>query len=68
MAKHVVSVEELEKLIEVVRGQPCLYDPRNPQHKDADKLKNVWESISKIMGREDLDGQYQLKHPSLVTL
>ena len=32
------------------------------EHKDAEKLKNMWDSIARIMKREDINGKYQLSH------
>ena len=40
---------DIEKLIDLVRHNPCLYDPKNPQYKDAIQTRNIWNSIGKAL-------------------
>ena len=58
--KFTLSTEEVEKLIELVRRHPCLYDPRSADHKDAQKMVNTWTSVSQIMEKEGMGGEYKL--------
>ena len=37
-----ISVDHLELLIELVRQHPCIYDPNDPDHKDAIRVANIW--------------------------
>ena len=46
----------LEKLITLVHENPCLYDVRSKEHKDAIKVANIWASIADIMGAEEMTG------------
>lgn len=50
MPRSKVSVETTEKLIELVREHPQLYDASCAEHKDAQRLSNMWQSIAIIMG------------------
>ena len=57
MPSSKVSVEDTEKLIELVRQHPLLYDASCPEHKDAQRMRNVWQSIANVMGREKMGGK-----------
>ena len=59
MAPATVSDESMEKLFELVRKNACIYNPRDPFHKDAKKLNNIWTSIHRIMKSEcpDMTGK-----------
>ena len=48
MAKMGKTVD-VEKLIELVRKYPSLYNPNDPHYKDAQLSKNLWESIGKSL-------------------
>ena len=51
--------ETLEKLFELVRANPCLYDCTLPDHKDAVKISNIWQSIAKKLDIPDMTGMYR---------
>ena len=53
-----ISNEECEKFINLVREDPCIYDVTSTEYKDAQKLRNVSESVARIMGRRDISGKY----------
>ena len=53
MPKSKVSEETKEKLIELVRQHPPLFDAKCPEHKDAQWTENIWRSIATIQ-----DGWY----------
>ena len=42
-----VSDDSMERLIEMVRENPCLYDPCDKDHMDALMTANIWSSICK---------------------
>ena len=56
--KTVIFPKELERLTELVRGHPCLYNARLPDHKDAQLCTNILQSIATVMGRDDLGGEF----------
>ena len=39
-----------ESIIRQVRQQPCLYDPRESDYKDADRKAAVWRQIANSVG------------------
>lgn len=47
-----LSPLESEKLIELVRINPVLYDARSSDHKDVQLIHNTWASIADSMGKE----------------
>ena len=49
MPKALLSSENTERLIELVRKNKVLYDLKDPGYHDADVLANVWESITKAL-------------------
>ena len=53
-----ISNEECEKFINLVREHPCIYDVTSTEYKDAQKLRNVSESVARPMGRSDISGKY----------
>ena len=38
-----------ERLIELVREREMLYNPAHESYKDAQMLKNIWNSIGKVL-------------------
>jgi len=46
----------IEQLIVLVQRNPCLYDVRRKEHKDAILISNVWVSIAAVMGAEEMNG------------
>lgn len=59
--EHVVSADDTDKLIELVKQHPLLYDPTSAEHKDAQKMFNTWASIAAIMDREKMTGMLHFK-------
>ena len=51
-----LSKAEMEKLIDLVRRNKCLYKPDSAEYHDQQKITNVWASIAVIMKRDDIDG------------
>ena len=47
-----LSTEESEKLIELVRINPAIYNATLADHKDSHMLNNIWISIAKSMGTD----------------
>lgn len=58
MPKRKTTTEMLEKLVELVRQNPVLYDPKLPGHKDAVRLSNIWKSIATAMEDPEMTGTY----------
>ena len=54
------SNREIEKLIELVRRNPFLYDTSKDDHKDKQKVENAWSSIAKTMDKDDATGKIYL--------
>jgi hypothetical protein len=52
MESKVFTLELDERLIDVVRDHPVLYDPTIKNYKDAMVRNNVWKKISKELGRD----------------
>ena len=46
VAKQLVEPDKTERLIELVRHHPGLYDQRSPNYMDARMAYNTWESIA----------------------
>ena len=58
MPKSKISTEKTERLIELVREHPHLYNPRLPEHRDAQFIYNTWGSIARILAVEKFCGKY----------
>ena len=52
-----IQTSEMEKLTELVRDNPLLYDPTLPDYRDAIKVSNAWDSISRMLGVEGMNGK-----------
>ena len=51
MAPKWLSREQTERLIELVRDRPYLYDVRDPDHADSTiMVANAWMAITEKMG------------------
>ena len=46
------STEEIEQLIEVVRENRYIYDPKEKSHKDAQKSANFWATVALKFAKE----------------
>ena len=54
-----ISVNSLERLVELVCQNPSVYEPSSPNHKDAIINGNIWESISeKKKDNLEMSGMY----------
>ena len=53
-----ISNEECEKFINLVREHPCIYYVTSTEYKDAQKVRNVWESVGQNKGRRDISGKH----------
>jgi len=51
-----LTKETTEKLIEIVRDNPALYNASLPEYKDASIVKNLWISVTKEMKIDGLTG------------
>jgi len=51
-----LTKDTTENLIEIVRGNPALYDASLPEYKDASIVKNLWISVAKEMEIDGLTG------------
>ena len=51
------SERTTEKLVELVRPHVFIYNSKSDKHRDAQRLQNVWESISLEMGVDGMDGK-----------
>ena len=60
MASKKITASNIEKMIELVRVNPAIYDVKLKEHKDSVLLKNIWESISAAMGVEGMDGKFMV--------
>ena len=65
MPSRKLPIAQIEVLVEEVRHNPILYDPKCAEHKDAQKIHNTWSSIYNVMARkfgncveEAHDGRY----------
>ena len=54
------KTSEMEKLIELVRDHPLLYDPTVADYRDAIKVSNAWDSISRILDVVGMNGKYKI--------
>ncbi|XP_059173931.1 uncharacterized protein LOC131954339 isoform X2 [Physella acuta] len=54
--KNPLSLEENEKLIELVRQNHALYDATCHEHKDVQFIQGIWSGIAIEMGRSNMDG------------
>ena len=52
-----VTNSELEKLIELVKNSPPLYDVTMAEYKDAAHTENLWLNVAEKMQREDISGK-----------
>jgi len=46
-----------ERIIELVRDNPAIYDATRPEHRDAVMMANIWKSITKDVG-PGVTGEY----------
>ena len=53
--------ETSEKLIELVRLHPCLYNPTLREYKDIDVSRNTWRSIAKALNMPETSCKYILR-------
>ena len=44
--RQALSVQENEKLAEVVRKYPCLYDKSRKEYKDKTVVENAWKEVA----------------------
>ena len=58
MAPPKATIEEKEKLINLVKNQTDLYDQTAEGYKDTVFIARIWSSIASDMGRKDVDGKY----------
>ena len=56
------SEQTTEKLVELVRPYVFIYDVKSDKHGDAQRLQNVWKSISMKMGVNGMDGKRGCNH------
>ena len=57
MGRNKYSNDSHEKLIELVRANPIIYDQSQKLYRDILVLKNIWNKISVEMG-ENQNGMY----------
>ena len=57
--------KKYEHLIKLVRGH-TLYNPRVPEHKDAQLTLNTWRSIAKILAVGKFGGKYKIHGPCIL--
>ena len=50
------GAESVEVLVELVREQEFIYNAQHESHMDATKVANAWDSISKALNVEGMDG------------
>ena len=55
-----ISDDVIEKLIELVRENPCIFDQSLPEYRDALFIKNVWDSIAEKLDYNDYEGKFDL--------
>lgn len=53
---RLTSVGDNEKLVELVRSNPFIYDATSPYHKDTIMLANTWKSIAAELNIPGLSG------------
>ena len=53
MGKTKHSFSDSEKLIELVRAHPAIYDCTLRSHRDSVYLQNAWKAIAAKMGLEE---------------
>ena len=51
-----------EKLIELVRNRPPIYNCRLAEHKDVQLQKNLWKAIADQMEVEGMTGKFRFQH------
>ena len=66
MAKRKVSKEKNEHLIQLVRDHTLLYNPRVPEHKDAQITLNAWKSTAEILVIGKFGGKYKIHAPCIL--
>ena len=49
MPRNYIEDSTLERLIELVRKNPPIYDTSSKEHKDAIRTTNFWDSIASII-------------------
>ena len=62
MPKSKISTGKTEELIELVREHPHLYNPRLPEHRDAQLIENTWGSIAEVLALEKCGGKYFISY------
>ena len=60
--KMAMCDENIEKLIDLVRENPSLYNPTDPFYKDVQRTKNAWVSIGKRLNISGKQLFYVQKH------
>ena len=60
MAKLVLTTEETEKLIDLVRENPGLYDQGLPEYKDAIYQRNCWVKLATQLGYDASYGKQKV--------
>ena len=56
MARNTIPSRVIERLIELVRANPCLYDVTDADYHDNFRKNNIWNSIAReLRGEWDLD-------------
>ena len=63
MPKSKISTGKTEQLIELVREHTHLYNPRLPEHMDAQLIHNTWGSIAEILAVHKLCGSMSHHRP-----
>jgi len=58
MPNLILNKDETEKLIEMVRQDPCIYDPREQNHKDSAYSANFWASVARGFDKPGFEGMY----------
>ena len=56
------SEQTTEKSVELVRPHVFIYDVKSGKHRDAQRLQDVWESISREIGVDGMDGKCGCNH------
>ena len=56
------SEQTTEKSAELIRPHVFIYDVKSGKHRDGQRLQNVWESISREMGVDGMDGKCGCNH------
>ena len=55
---HRFSQDETERLINLIRHHPCLYDSENNDYHNRPLLNNLYENISQKMEINGISGKY----------